>query len=74
MNGRVKSSKHKEMDALHKKSIRNHSYFLQPGLAGCFYCLKIFDVSAVQAWVDKGETALWNSERGKSPFETVRGN
>lgn len=58
MNGRVKSSKHKEMDALHKKSIRNHSYFLQPGLAGCFYCLKIFDVSAVQAWVDKGETAL----------------
>lgn len=40
----------------HGHSIRHHDEVLRSELCGCFYCCRIFAPSAIEKWVDDGES------------------
>jgi hypothetical protein len=39
-------------------SIRNRTQLKNSKLAGCYYCLRIYDPTEIYAWVDDNTTAL----------------
>jgi hypothetical protein len=42
----------RELDILHRRSIRHRPEIERSDLCGCFYCGAIFPPSAITAWVD----------------------
>lgn len=46
------------LEAAHQHSFHNHALIRAGGSCGCFYCLRTFDASRVQRFVDDGQTAL----------------
>lgn len=47
-----------EADAIARQSLRNRARVTAAAHCGCFYCLAVFPGSAMQEWVDNGQTAL----------------
>ena len=42
----------------HKLSIYNRKILESVHLCGCFSCIRVFPVTAIKEWTDKGQTAL----------------
>ena len=46
------------LEAAHKQSMPNRESLRKSTRFGCFFCLHVQDVSAIQEWGDNGNTAL----------------
>jgi hypothetical protein len=44
--------------SLHAVSSHHRLQLAHTGRCGCFYCLKFFDASEIEDWIDKEQTAL----------------
>ena len=47
-----------ELEAAHKKSLRNRAALTESGKGACFYCLAEFAFERIDEWVDDDNTAL----------------
>ena len=50
--------KKEEVIKAHQFSKNNKDTLLKDKVCGCFYCLKIFEPSEIQGWVDENKTAI----------------
>jgi len=46
------------LEAAHRHSMDHRMELFRSSRCGCFSCAQTFAVSAVEKWIDKGETAL----------------
>ncbi len=59
-----------DLEAAHKHSSRHREEVMRSTVCGCFYCLKTFAPSAIEDWLDDGQT----TKCPKCPVDSVIGD